>query len=179
MIWESGPWKEELLRLARTLERRRFQKRWSPASQACLEREVFIGFFTVRKLMEAHKLTDAVAEQQVPLTKYRFVPDARVTLRNWHKVDELVLQESATPSRLPLRELCNQLIHSYVFVEVVAESNGLDGFFFCSDWSRGKCLYYASVRDVIQVFTSVGLDDPSEDVATWDPEKGDYRTHLR
>jgi hypothetical protein len=56
MIYESHYWKDELQAIAKKLRRRRAQRRWSESSFANLEKEVMVGFYSVRKLYEASKL---------------------------------------------------------------------------------------------------------------------------
>lgn len=53
MITESELWKEDLVKTANKLLKRSVQKKWSKRSWFCLEKELFIGFYTVRKLIES------------------------------------------------------------------------------------------------------------------------------
>ena len=56
MISESEPWKKGLLQIANMLERRYNQKRWASQSRYLLEKELFIGCFSARKLMDSNKV---------------------------------------------------------------------------------------------------------------------------
>ena len=52
MMWESQPWKDDLLKTAKRLEARTKQKRWPPRSEANIEKEIFYAFYAIRKLID-------------------------------------------------------------------------------------------------------------------------------
>ena len=56
MIFESYPWKRFLGKQAEVLCRRKSQRKWTESSLACVERELFVSAYAVRKLLEANKL---------------------------------------------------------------------------------------------------------------------------
>lgn len=60
MIWDSSYWKEDLGRLADKLKARKVQKKFPERSLACLEKEIFIGCYIIRKLIDAKKLSDSI-----------------------------------------------------------------------------------------------------------------------
>ncbi|HEX9938589.1 MAG TPA: hypothetical protein VGB15_15735, partial [Longimicrobium sp.] len=70
MIWESSYWKEDLLKQAEALRKRTTQRRWPEISFARLEQAVMLGFYSIRKLVEARKLSDHVASSAIPVTTY-------------------------------------------------------------------------------------------------------------
>lgn len=174
MIWESGYWKDDLLRRADVLARRTTQRRWPEASLARVEQDLLLGFYAVRKLIEASKLTDAVARQVVRLTVHP-PTGKQVTNLNWHKLDVLFDLRQSVIEQRDLNYVCHQFVHSYVFMAVVGETGGLHGFFFASDRQRHAGLYYLSVGEVIRIFRQVGGDYPNSAQSTWDPKLGDYR----
>ena len=54
MIGESYYWKKELVKLAIKLDKRTKQKRaWTEAQHGTFEKEITIGFYIIRKLIEA------------------------------------------------------------------------------------------------------------------------------
>jgi hypothetical protein len=63
MIWESHYWKKDLARLADCLRKRARQRQWSERSLAKMEKEVFIGFYSLRKLLEGKKLSGKVVNR--------------------------------------------------------------------------------------------------------------------
>jgi len=59
MIIESRYWKKELLKIADKLSKRLiYRKRWSEAQFGTFEKEIMIGFYIVRKLIEAKKISN-------------------------------------------------------------------------------------------------------------------------
>lgn len=123
-----------------------------------------IGFYLVRKLVEAKKLSDIMAEQQVNLSMYKHKDEWNPTTRmNKRKIDKLYnLDEEEVVSR-NLRFLCNKFIHSYVFEECFDDESGLLlGIFFSSDKDRNKALYYIEIQKIIEIFEKVGSDYPTE-----------------
>lgn len=55
MIHDSHYWKDDLLKLSRKLESRLLQTRWGDRNLYIIEKEIFIGFYSVRKLIESKK----------------------------------------------------------------------------------------------------------------------------
>jgi len=52
MIYESFPWKEELLKISKSLKSRQIQKRWTSRTSFLFEKEIFTSFYIIRKLIE-------------------------------------------------------------------------------------------------------------------------------
>ena len=175
MIWESAPWKDDLLQRGEDLRRRMDQRRWPEASFVRLEQGLMLGFYSIRKLIEAGKLSDSVAGQSVRLSRFANVPGKRVTRLNWHRLEDLYdLSDSSWDSRR-LGFICNQFIHSYVFAISQDESGGFGGVFFASDQQRHKGLFFIAADQIVDVFESVGRDYPASGEMRWDEELEDYR----
>ena len=158
MIWDSWPWKLELARRTMALERRTHQRRWSERSFAALEFDVFVMAYAMRKLAEAHKVSDEVLSSSLQVQIHASTGRS-VDLMNWHKLDELYDMDLPSSGRLSVVEFCNQLIHSFVFVPVMNDHRGLSGLFFSSDRDKGSRLYYAGVEAVVGLASHVVEDD--------------------
>jgi len=175
MIWESHFWKEDLVRLTRQLQKRRKQRRWPERSLAKLEKEVFVGFYGIRKLLEARKLSERLIKKRIAAEAFRFTGARQITIFNWNsKFADAYDFENAAKISMSLEFLCNQVIHSYVFKEVFDEDGALSGIFICSDRERNEKLYYVSLAELIKVFSSVGSDYSTHHRAIIDPKRGDY-----
>jgi len=71
MIWESWYWKQPLLEVAERLESFRASNDLSEDQIAQVERGIFIGFYSVRKLFEAStKITDRTRGLSLFLQKH-------------------------------------------------------------------------------------------------------------
>ncbi|MBS7422329.1 hypothetical protein KIE16_04965 [Pseudomonas syringae] len=159
MIWESHYWKKPLLEMADRLERLKASDDLSDEQMAQIERDVFIGFYSVRKLFEAPtKVTDQTRGYTLSLQRHSNIKP--VTWRNHHKLDELYdLSKSGNEIRDVLF-VCGRLIHSFVFAACVSDTGGLHGAFFNSDRDKDSCLYFITIDAVISLFRIVGNDDP-------------------
>src|SRR5271156_6916227 len=110
MIHDSHRWKEPLLSNARWLETVTLSKRnWEP-SLARAEKELFIGFYAIRKLLDTFKVSDKTKKKTFelkwfPLTK-------TVDYMNWHRIDEHFDLKSARVETRNIRFLCDQFVHS-------------------------------------------------------------------
>jgi len=178
MIWESSDWKRDLHRMTVRMTRRRTQERWPPASLYGIEKDFFIGFFIIRRLMEARKLSEEVANLDVHVHTYR-ATGKPVTLMNWHHLDELYDFSSRVKDKVSLRFVCNQLIHSYVFMPMSGQrGRRIQGVAFASDRARRKFLYELGLAETVRVFTRVATDGPCNMTGRYDPASGDWTLRL-
>lgn len=176
MIWESAYWKDDLQRLTRILKQKRHQKIWRESSEAIVEKTVMTGFYIIRKLMEAKKLSDTIVYQKIPVRSHQH-RGKPVTLMNWHHIDRHYDLEHRCLTQRTLTWLCNQMIHSYVFIVSVDDNNALDGLFFVSDKDRNKAVHYLSVEKIIGVFETVGTNYPCSSRFVFNPKTQDYDTY--
>jgi hypothetical protein len=173
MIWESGDWKDDLLKTALKLSRRIHQKRWSERSFFQLEKEIFFAFYSIRKLIEAKKLSDHVVEARITLQSFK-TTGLPVTLFNRDRIDELYNLQDPSSESIKLKDICNQFIHSYIFVPCFGESNELDSIFFCSDHTRKHKVFKLAIVDLIAALKIVGSDYPSSAIYVFKEKSGDY-----
>ena len=150
------------------------QKRWPDASFAKCEQTIMMGFYAIRKLIEAKKLTDVLTGTSVAMRRYSS-KGKPVTLMNNHKVHELYDLKAPEKQSLTLKELCHQFIHSYIFLLVFDESGRLSAIWIASDYQRSKALFEIEVKTVIAIFQKVGHDEVGCSHATFDTSIGDYR----
>ena len=174
MIWESSYWKDELLRQSKRLRARCHQKRWPEASSAKLELALMSGFYAVRKLVESKKLSQNLISKHFPVTE--FPPSGKaVNLLNWHHIDRLFKLDEPNKTSIDLLSLCNQFVHSYIFVPSFSDTKKLAGIFVASDRMRTSRLYHMEIEQAVELFEEVGRDYPTEAHFVWDKKKQDYR----
>jgi hypothetical protein len=159
VIDESRYWKAPLLRAANWIEKLRIQEESSGKTFVRLEREVFVGFYAIRKLLETFKISDNTRSATFDL---KYSPNIKpVDYLNAHRIDELYdLSRVASESR-NLEFLCNQFIHSYIFVPVIGELNEIAGLYVTSDRTRHNKLYLVEQFQVLSAFRTVGRDYPT------------------
>ena len=173
MIWESSYWKDDLLKTARKLERKKNQKRWPERALVNFEKEMFISFYSIRKLIEANKISTDLIETIITAKSYPSLGKV-VTSMNWHRIDELYDFSTSNIEKLLLTFICNQLIHSYVFMTSFNENNQLTGILFSSDRYRNKKLFSMDINDVIEILRKVGSNYPNISRSIYDEKKKDY-----
>jgi len=81
-----------------------------------LEKFFFISAFIIRKLIEANKLSDELENKDFNCIKYqRIRNDDFFDFLNRHHFEKFYNLEKEEKSFIKLENLCNILIHSYVF----------------------------------------------------------------
>ena len=87
MISESYYWKESLLDCANNLERYSKLKDIKPKDLVEIEKDIFVSFYSIRKLMDTPKISDSTRELKINLN---WSPNLKnVTMLNSHKMNEL------------------------------------------------------------------------------------------
>ena len=162
MIHESRYWKIPLLRGATWLAKLVVDDDNSEVALARAEREIFIGFYTVRKLLPTFKLSHSTKTLKAEVEWYPPTPGEEVDYFHRTEVDELFDLDSATKESRDIGFLCNQVIHSYVFLISLTEDQKIAGFYLASDTMRKKRLYFVTLETVLTLFRTVGRDYPTE-----------------
>lgn len=158
MIDDSVPWRRGLLKAAASLERRRSQRRWLASTHYLIERELFQAPYGMRKLIESRKVSEEVEGGTWPVRTFG-APRGVVDIMNRQEIDVLYDLSHFTTERIALVDICNQFIHSFVFMLSCAEGGGLDGIFVASDRVRNRRLFWFDVADVVGMLRAVAEDD--------------------
>lgn len=177
MIWESSYWKQPLLEMAGRLRALKSATELSEEQLVQIEKDILIGFYSVRKLFETvTKVTDATKQSRIELAWY---PNRRsVNWRNNHKIDELYDLGTVSKETRDLWFVSGRIIHSFVFAPLIEEAGGLGGILFTSDTDRNKKLYSMGIDTVIDVFELVGNDDPTTIEWHRDADTGEETTKV-
>lgn len=157
MIWESSYWKEPLLKAATWLRRVRFRETTREATLVRIEKEIFVGFYGIRKLLDTVKVSDSTKKQNYELVWHPNIKP--VDTLNWHRFDELYDMEREGRETRDIRFLCNLFIHSFVFI--VNGEDRLEGVYVASDMTKNKKLYYVPLGHILTIFRLVGRDYPA------------------
>lgn len=177
MIYQSEYWKILLLKNAAFLRKINNRTRWTDTVFAELEKVIFLSFYSLRKLAESQKLSDSTIGAPIKLSVY--LPLGKpVTRLNWHKIDELYNLNKKINITIPAVQLCNQFIHSYVFVPYFGYSGKkLIGLFFCSDKERNRRLFSIRLIQIIKLLEKAGNDYPNSASWHFDSSVLDYKYH--
>jgi len=174
VIWDSNSWKRQLAADARYLERAMRDTTWSEDRFTALERRIFVSAYAIRKLMDSQKLSDELEGQPIRCKAY-IATGMPVDVMNWDRIDQLYDFEKAVPSELSLREYCNQVVHSFVFMLRTTRRSALRGFFVASERVRKGKLYDLNIKDVIALIRATSDDDVISMTSKRDPTDGVMR----
>ena len=168
MIWESAPWKRQLLRSARLLRRLGRKRVLRDRHLFVMEREVFLGCYVIRKLSDTVKISHSTRDMEFDVT--RFPNLSPVTFWNRHHLDKAYDLDRGTDQSMKLRKFCNQVVHSFVFIVAEAEEGESAGIFISSDRSRNKELFLVRLTSIVAAFERVGRDCPPN--IAWRKDEG-------
>ncbi|MGF6770637.1 hypothetical protein P3T18_003116 [Paraburkholderia sp. GAS199] len=160
MIHESYYWKQPLLRTANWLERLRVDDNNEERALARLERELFVGFYSIRKLLDTFKVSRATRTKTFALIWSPTVKS--VDYMNWHRIDELFNLDTQHIEQRDITFLCNQFVHSYVFIPACDEEGALAGVYVASDKAKRDKVYFVAIDQMLEAFRVVGKDYPTE-----------------
>jgi len=170
---ESCYWKEELQRVAKLLRPVAKPKRWSERHHCIIERDIMIGFFIVRRLIELHKVSSAIRDFRMDV----FAAPNRgkhVTLLNRGDVDSLYdFSRERKQTKKPFY-LSNQFIHAYMSFIARDETRNWDSMFVVSDYDRNDCIWRVPVSTIRALFDAASRDYPHTISLTYNHEKKDY-----
>lgn len=171
MIWESSYWKDPLLESAKRLKAFVSQPHFNETELVQIEKDIFIGFYSVRKLMDTEKIKDSTRDGKYQLEWY---PNKeQVNLCNGHRMDKLYNFAQVFQETRSLKFICDQFVHSFIFTIEHNAEGGLSGFYFCSDKEKNKRIYYLPLETVIEIYELVGNDYPSSSKSTFNPDTGE------
>lgn len=172
MIWESTPWKHQLLKDADILDRWSKKRTPSEYRSVLIEKKVFISAYAVRKLIESEKLSSSFKTEKLPCIKYKGRSD-RVTRLNWHHIDRHYDLEKPMHEHIKACRLINMIIHSYIFTEKLTDDLRVAGFYLTTDFERLEWLWFLSIESIVNLFKRVGIDDFPNSKWAFDSKKGD------
>jgi len=162
MIWQSGIWKEELQKVLdefsvflTSIDRCEGQD-----FDLQVEKFFFTSAFIIRKLEEANKLSDELISMQFGCIRHlRIQHHTAVDSMNWHRFQRFYDLSQEDGVSLRLREICNSLIHSFVFSLVTDDSHRLCGVFVNSNRTKEKFIYYIELNTFLKLINDVINDD--------------------
>jgi len=127
----------------------------------------------VRKLIEAEKIS--TDNKSLKVSCYITPSNGKNVHRfNIASADRLYDFTKTRKSKLKLFDLCNQVIHSYIFDPTFDQELNLVGFWVSSDYKRHTALYNFILQDIIDVLELLGKDYPNYMTSSYNIKKRDY-----
>lgn len=118
-----------------------------------------VGAYAVRKLIDSEKTSSLLSKRQVQVVSYPLVGRRLYAMTN-DQVDRAFDFASPTNRTLTVDVLCNQFVHSLVFMLVKdEETNGLVGILVTSDRASKTWLHNVPLDAVADLFDYVARED--------------------
>lgn len=177
MVYESFPWKQDLYRRRNEIVEYNTADHFvedDEKTYTILEKGIFYSAFIIRKLIDCgSKTSGEVDHYSIPIIMYKPLKEINRYSR-WP--DEKTYDwDHYERGQANGKDVCNWLIHSYVFFLCHDGENGpMTGFFVASDFDRNKVLYYIEIDDWLKYIDFVATDDIEESYEQYDEKKKDY-----
>jgi len=150
-------------------------KRRSEKQLVLYERKLMLVAFQIRTLLDRYKVNDRVRRLMLHVLRYPKISDKPFTLlgSGWPE-DHFDLTAPKT-EELPVRDVCNQLIH-YYWMTTASEGRRFTRVFIFSDFNRRTCAYEFDVKGLIDLFSAFSDEESVVDRCgyVWNEKKRDY-----
>lgn len=176
MIFESYPWKQDLLR------RRYLIKKYNTKEQldtnydsaiTIIEKAVFYSAFIIRKLIDCiFKVSDEVDNYTLKVCAVKPLKPIEL-LDRWPDENSHDWKNEQQQTVLG-KNVCNWLIHSYVFYFSYDENGVINNFYVASDYDRNKILYRIGMNDWLEYMYFVETDCITSAECIYNPAKSKY-----
>lgn len=170
---ESCYWKEELARIAKSIRVSKKPARWSERAHCIIERDVMLGFFIVRRLIELHKVSSATRDLHMRV--FSCPSRGKLVYRmNGPLIYEAYDLEKERPTGKRPMYVCNQFVHACTSYVVRDDSRNWADVYVVSDYDRNACLWRVPVAEIRRLFCVAAQDDVREMKLVYNEQKGDY-----
>lgn len=176
MIYESEPWRSDLVRFARSIDRVRRCAIATQAESFRVERDVMYGLFAIRKLLESHKLTSVTEVDRRKWTAYPAIRGRAVPRHKRQDIEDFYDLNRPRRVELSVKQLANQVIHSHIFIHRVDTKARLKGIWVASDRMHRTLLLYIEAWRLTKLFVRVAQDQPAS--GGWDYDSEHDRFHY-
>lgn len=161
MIFESYPWKQDLHRFAEDINKFNCAELLSKddgEAYIAIEKAVFYSAFVIRKLIECkEKVSDDIDSYKIKVKG--IVPTKHMNFKNRIPSEETHDWNKVSTYTKSGKDICNWLIHSYVFIFCCKDDSTYGSFLVSSDLDKDKCLYEVQLDDWVNFMDYVYTDD--------------------
>lgn len=162
MIFEANPYRVKLLKTAGWLRK---GVRHGESSLFKLEHEVIVGFYYIRKLLEAQKTSPTVKNMRHSIEWHPVL--AEINLLNWLNIKAFIDPAITNTTALNLNKVCNTFIHSFVLAPIVS-GRYVDALLVASDLDKAHRVYRIPLLLIAELFELVANDESATAVWTKD-----------
>lgn len=176
MIYESYPWKQDLIRRKNLILKYNtseyFHKNYDH-TYVIIEKAIFYSAFIIRKLIDCGgKLSNEADKYSLNVFSIR--PLKRIDrLHRWPEDDS---HDWHNEKKLSVsgKKLCNSLMHSFLFFIEFNESNVAESFSVSSDYDKNKFLYRVPLHEWIKYINFIATDNIAQLEIRYTSKYDDY-----
>lgn len=132
--------------------------RWTSRTGFHVERDLLLGMFAIRRLIESTKTSALLPNERVSVGVHPLTGDIPGIYDRWSYWEHYDM-ESKRQTQLTVRELVTMFIHSFVLEFYPALEEEPARIWVVSDRDRHKWLYSISFERVVALFRRVGDED--------------------
>jgi hypothetical protein len=144
---ESRYWKELLSATAKELAWKKNPKRLTFRRCEIIERDVILGFFIIRRLIELSRASKRTIDFRFdvfscPFNGRQMSPIDRIGIEKSYDI------ENEQPLTKKMAYIANQFIHSTLFLITYDNTRNWDSFFVVSDFDKSNCVWRVPAKQV-------------------------------
>lgn len=173
MIIESIYWKEELHRIYDNIMPVAKPPRWSERRYNVLLRDITIGFFIIRKMIELNKVSSKIQNGLYCIFACNSIC-GKITRLNKFEIFELYDIDNEIEETKNILYIANQFIHSYTGIALRDRSRNWSDIYVVSDYERNNCIWRIPIATVCSIFVATAEDYPSSYKMEYCTKKNDY-----
>lgn len=169
---ESVYWKESLHSIAQSLKPVKNPPRFSERRLCTVERDIMIGFFIVRKLIETHKLGSKSRDLNMNVFSHACTKTDPTWFDNFDFWEAYDMDNERREQKKPLY-LANQFIHCVTSYPTRGADRNWEDIFVMSDYARKTCIWRVPISEVRRLFMVAYGDYPGF-MMRYNAKKKDY-----
>ena len=127
----------------------------------------------MRKLFDSDKVDKRIDDREIDAVIYKSNGKKINKMKNIFP-DRYFELEKPIQSKIKVRDICNQIIHSYIFTLLTNEEHKLQSFWVASDYDKFKHLIEMNLDNYVSILITVGNYWSTSEHYIFDPKKGDY-----
>lgn len=154
MISDSLPWRNELARLAVALREYASSSTWDGRTEYDIERDVMLGMFVIRRLIEAYKSSSRLPTRRVKVRHFRLLGEEPRPLDRW-SVERYYDLKHPQSAELDVESLFHEFIHSFILSIYVDEQHRPVGVFIASERTKRRHIYEVDLTLIADLYDYV------------------------
>ncbi len=179
MAFESYYWKKNIKRDIRDIQKKMLISLDLVPDEkidevfSFVEIKLFMMAFSIRKLLEARKLPDAVANIEIKVIAYKR-NDRRASI--FFDFEKLYDFKDALKKSLKLTDVLNQFIHAYFFQAFTTAKGHFRYLYVTSDRTKNKFLYRVDLKTFLILIKKVSEMHVTRSYTNYDKKTGEFIT---